>query len=85
MMVKDQVGMQPQTQGPGRGFGYGRAVLEEPELAQSPQSRGTIQWAVPAAIAASSTLPETDRRCHAQYSLRRHDGRFSNRHQKRYL
>lgn len=43
-MVKDQVGMQAQTQGPGWGFGYGWAVLDDPELAHSPQSKGTMQW-----------------------------------------
>nr|WP_210201809.1 serine hydrolase domain-containing protein [Mesorhizobium loti] len=43
-MVKDQVGVQAQTQGPGWGFGYGWAVLDDPELAHSPQSRGTMQW-----------------------------------------
>lgn len=43
-MVKDQVGMHAQTQGPGWGFGYGWAVLDDPELAHSPQSKGTMQW-----------------------------------------
>lgn len=43
-MMLDQVGEQAQTQGPGWGFGYGWAVLDDPTLAQSPQSKGTIQW-----------------------------------------
>lgn len=43
-MMKDQVGAQAQAQGPGWGFGYGWAVLDDPELAHTPQSRGTIQW-----------------------------------------
>lgn len=43
-MMKDQVGSQAQTQGPGWGFGYGWAVLNNPELAHTPQSKGTIQW-----------------------------------------
>jgi len=32
------------TLGPGWGFGYGGAVLDEPILANSPQGKGTIQW-----------------------------------------
>ncbi|BCP53523.1 serine hydrolase [Kaistia sp. 32K] len=43
-MLRDQTGGNAATQLPGMGFGYGWAVLEDPELAQSPQSRGTIQW-----------------------------------------
>ncbi|MGF0540326.1 serine hydrolase domain-containing protein [Agrobacterium sp. ES01] len=43
-MFKDQVGVHTQTHGPGWGFGFGWAVLNDPELAQSPQSTGTIQW-----------------------------------------
>lgn len=43
-MMTDQVGAQAQTQGPGWGFGYGWAVLDDPELASTPQSRGTLQW-----------------------------------------
>ncbi|QNP49340.1 serine hydrolase domain-containing protein [Diaphorobacter aerolatus] len=44
LMMKDQVGEQAQTQGPGWGFGYGWAVLVNPALARSPQSKGTLQW-----------------------------------------
>ena len=44
LMMKDQVGPQAQTQGPGWGFGYGWAVLDDPALAQTPQGKGTIQW-----------------------------------------
>ncbi|WP_460482760.1 serine hydrolase domain-containing protein [Comamonas humi] len=43
-MVRDQVGPQAQTQGPGWGFGYGWAVLDDPAAAKTPQSRGTLQW-----------------------------------------
>lgn len=43
-MVKDQVGAQAATQGPGWGFGYGWAVLSDRAAAQTPQSNGTIRW-----------------------------------------
>lgn len=43
-MMADQVGPQAQTQGPGWGFGYGWAVLVDPQLAGTPQGKGTIQW-----------------------------------------
>lgn len=43
-MLADQVGAQAQTQGPGWGFGYGWAVLVDPQLASTPQAKGTIQW-----------------------------------------
>jgi CubicO group peptidase (beta-lactamase class C family) len=43
-MITDQVGPQAQTQGPGWGFGYGWAVLDEPGLTGTPQSKGTLQW-----------------------------------------
>ena len=43
-MMTDQVGAQAQTQGPGWGFGYGWAVLDDPQLTNTPQSKGTIQW-----------------------------------------
>lgn len=43
-MMTDQVGPQAQTQGPGWGFGYGWAVLNDPALTKTPQSKGTIQW-----------------------------------------
>ena len=33
-----------ETRGPGWGFGYGAAVLNDPVLAGSPQSAGTLQW-----------------------------------------
>lgn len=33
-----------QTQGPGWGFGYGAAVLCDPQAAGTPQNAGTIQW-----------------------------------------
>jgi CubicO group peptidase (beta-lactamase class C family) len=43
-MMKDQVGVQAATQGPGWGFGYGWAVLDDPIAAKTPQAAGTIQW-----------------------------------------
>lgn len=43
-MMKDQVGQQAQTQGPGWGFGYGWAVLDDPTGTKTPQAAGTIQW-----------------------------------------
>jgi CubicO group peptidase (beta-lactamase class C family) len=43
-MMKDQVGVQAATQGPGWGFGYGWAVLDDPAAARTPQGAGTIQW-----------------------------------------
>lgn len=44
LMMADQVGPQAQTQGPGWGFGFGWAVLTDPQLAGTPQAKGTIQW-----------------------------------------
>lgn len=44
LMMTDQVGPQAQTQGPGWGFGYGWAVLDDPALTKTPQAKGTIQW-----------------------------------------
>ncbi|PXW23846.1 serine hydrolase domain-containing protein [Paraburkholderia caballeronis] len=43
-MMRDQVGTAAQTQGPGWGFGYGWAVLDDPALVPTPQAKGTIQW-----------------------------------------
>ncbi|MFT3974892.1 MAG: serine hydrolase domain-containing protein [Amaricoccus sp.] len=43
-MVKDQVGAQAETQGPGWGFGYGWAVLDDPLPTGTPQAAGTLQW-----------------------------------------
>lgn len=43
-MTRDQVGPWAQTQGPGWGFGYGWAVLDDPAAAVSPQGKGTLQW-----------------------------------------
>ena len=43
-MMKDQVGVQAATQGPGWGFGYGWAVLDDPAVAKTPQKAGTIAW-----------------------------------------
>jgi CubicO group peptidase (beta-lactamase class C family) len=43
-MMKDQVGQQASTQGPGWGFGYGWAVLDDPAVAKTPQGAGTIAW-----------------------------------------
>ena len=43
-MMNDQAGVQAATQGPGWGFGYGWAVLDDPVAAKTPQGAGTIQW-----------------------------------------
>ena len=43
-MTKDQVGIQAATQGPGWGFGYGWAVLDDPAVAKTPQGAGTLAW-----------------------------------------
>lgn len=43
-MTKDQVGPQAATQGPGWGFGYGWAVLDDPAVAKTPQGAGTLAW-----------------------------------------
>lgn len=43
-MTKDQVGPQAATQGPGWGFGYGWAVLDDPAVAKTPQGTGTLAW-----------------------------------------
>jgi CubicO group peptidase (beta-lactamase class C family) len=43
-MTRDQVGPQAGTQGPGWGFGYGWAVLDDPGPTKTPQTKGTIQW-----------------------------------------
>lgn len=43
-MTKDQVGQQAATQGPGWGFGYGWAVLDDPAVAKTPQGAGTLAW-----------------------------------------
>jgi CubicO group peptidase (beta-lactamase class C family) len=44
LMLRDHAGPQAQTQGPGWGFGYGGAVLDDPRVAATPQGQGTIQW-----------------------------------------
>lgn len=43
-MTKDQVGQQARTQGPGWGFGYGWAVLDDPAAGKTPQGAGTMAW-----------------------------------------
>jgi CubicO group peptidase (beta-lactamase class C family) len=43
-MMKDQAGVQAATQGPGWGFGYGWAVLDDPAVAKTPQAAGTLAW-----------------------------------------
>lgn len=43
-MMKDQVGIRAATQGPGWGFGYGWAVLDDPAVAKTPQAAGTLAW-----------------------------------------
>jgi len=44
LMMRDHTGPQAQAQGPGWGFGYGWSVLADPELAGTPQGKGTVQW-----------------------------------------
>jgi len=44
LMMRDQVGPAAATQGPGWGFGFGWAVLDDPAAAATPQAQGTIQW-----------------------------------------
>jgi CubicO group peptidase (beta-lactamase class C family) len=46
MMTQNQIGSLWVLRGdePGRKFGFGAAVLEDPGAAGSPQSRGTISW-----------------------------------------
>jgi CubicO group peptidase (beta-lactamase class C family) len=43
-MTADHLGPQAETRGPGWGFGYGWAVLNDPVAAATPQSKGTFQW-----------------------------------------
>jgi len=43
-MLTSHVGCAAQTWGPGWGFGFGGAILEDPAAAGTPQSVGTIQW-----------------------------------------
>ena len=43
-MRVDRVGIAAETQGPGWGFGYGWAVLGDPQVAATPQSEGTLLW-----------------------------------------
>lgn len=43
-MLSDQVGPQAETQGPGWGFGFGWAVLDDPAPSGTPQAKGTLQW-----------------------------------------
>lgn len=43
-MYTDHVGLQAQALGPGWGFGYGGAVLSDPVLGATAQSKGTLQW-----------------------------------------
>ncbi|KLI97876.1 beta-lactamase [Luteimonas sp. FCS-9] len=44
LAMRDHVGTEAATQGPGWGFGYGGAVLVDPDAAATPQARGTLQW-----------------------------------------
>ena len=43
-MMRDHAGVQAATQGPGWGFGYGWAVLDDPAVAKTPQAAGTLAW-----------------------------------------
>jgi CubicO group peptidase (beta-lactamase class C family) len=44
LMRQAHVGSHAETQGPGWGFGFGGAVLEDAQLAATPQHNGTLQW-----------------------------------------
>ncbi len=44
LMTTDQAGIKAATQGPGWGFGYGWAVLDDPAVAKTPQGVGTLAW-----------------------------------------
>ncbi|NIE87860.1 serine hydrolase, partial [Burkholderia sp. Tr-860] len=41
---RDQAGDGAETRGPGWGFGYLSAVLDDPAAAGTPQHAGTLQW-----------------------------------------
>jgi CubicO group peptidase (beta-lactamase class C family) len=44
-MTSDQIApLTVELLGPGWGFGYGAAILKNPQAAQSPQSAGTYLW-----------------------------------------
>lgn len=43
-MLTAHVDSAAQTWGPGWGFGFGGAILEDPAAAGTPQSKGTFQW-----------------------------------------
>lgn len=43
-MLKDQTDGLAQSYDLGWGFGFGGAILENPTLAKTPQSKGTMQW-----------------------------------------
>lgn len=43
-MLTAHVDSTAQTWGPGWGFGFGGAILEDPAAAGTPQSQGTFQW-----------------------------------------
>lgn len=43
-MAKCYISSDFATQGPGWGFGYGGAVLDNPAIAQTSQGEGTIEW-----------------------------------------
>ncbi|RFB79539.1 serine hydrolase domain-containing protein [Methylovirgula sp. 4M-Z18] len=43
-MVTNQLDPRAETRGPGWGFSYGWAVLEDPAGTATPQSKGTLQW-----------------------------------------
>ncbi|RBL91969.1 serine hydrolase domain-containing protein [Chitinophaga flava] len=43
-MMTDKTGTRDDIQGPGWGFGYGWAILQDRTASQTPQANGTIQW-----------------------------------------
>lgn len=44
LLRRPHVGTEAQTQGPGWGFGFGGALLVDPDAAQTPQHAGTLTW-----------------------------------------
>jgi CubicO group peptidase (beta-lactamase class C family) len=43
-MLSNQIGELTTLLGPGTGFGIGFAIITHPQLAQTPQSQGTVTW-----------------------------------------
>ncbi len=43
-MMSNQIGALPTFRGPGIAFGFGFAIVTDPQAALTPQSPGTIEW-----------------------------------------